>query len=310
VHCRRLSADRGIAEHTNGFRAANRLGTRRRRVARTHGVDACSAANLRGSEEPFQFFAGRGVRAGAADGHAGRGDRPLHGREHIGMCGLAEGDKKNKRPFSLSRTVSPDQLVVNRGQSHQSWVRSCSFAWILWAKRRPEAAEVDTAWPLARAQARRGWSARGVKPVESGLGIRPLGTEPAAAPVSAAGLGWASARWVRILAITAGSSMAAMIYPGAATIRAACDIDVEDPLSAQARASSCAPVRNTHERDRPSARWLSPLGSERSRHAHLAWGASMPWKRIRCSLGRGTSAGRAAHMNSSGDMTVCVVPSV
>ena len=83
----------------------------------------------------------------------------------------------------------------------------------------------------ARASAdRAGLSARGVKPVESGLGIRPLGTEPAAAPVSAAGLGWASLRWVRILAITAGSSMAAMICPGAATIRAAFDIDVEDPL--------------------------------------------------------------------------------
>jgi hypothetical protein len=42
----------------------------------------------------------------------------------------------------------------------------------------------------ARASAgRAGLSARGVKPVESGLGVRPLGTEPAAAPVSAAGSG-------------------------------------------------------------------------------------------------------------------------
>lgn len=37
-----------------------------------------------------------------------------------------------------------------------------------------------------------------------------------------------------ILAITAGSSMAAMIFKAPATIRAAFDIDVEDPLE-QAR---------------------------------------------------------------------------
>ena len=51
-----------------------------------------------------------------------------------------------------------------------------------------------------------------VKAVESGLGIRPLETEPAAAPVRSAG--WVrKPRWVRmILAITVGSSMVAMIF--------------------------------------------------------------------------------------------------
>ena len=40
----------------------------------------------------------------------------------------------------------------------------------------------------------------------------------------------------------------------------------------------------------------------------LAFGASTPWKRIRCSLGRGISAASRC-MNSSGLMTRCVVPS-
>ena len=44
--------------------------------------------------------------------------------------------------------------------------------------------------------------------------------------------------------------------------------------------------------------------SERS----LAFGASTPWKRIRCSLGRGTSAASRCR-NSSGLITSCVVPS-
>ena len=40
----------------------------------------------------------------------------------------------------------------------------------------------------------------------------------------------------------------------------------------------------------------------------LALGASTPWKRIKCSRGRGTSAASRC-MNSSGDITRCVVPS-
>ena len=48
--------------------------------------------NVRGSEDGFEFFAGRGVGAGAADGHAGRCDSPLHSREHIAGCGLPELD--------------------------------------------------------------------------------------------------------------------------------------------------------------------------------------------------------------------------
>ena len=42
--------------------------------------------------------------------------------------------------------------------------------------------------------------------------------------------------------------------------------------------------------------------------AQLALGASTPWKRIRCSSGRGTSAARRC-MNSSGGITMWVVPS-
>ena len=38
------------------------------------------------------------------------------------------------------------------------------------------------------------------------------------------------------------------------------------------------------------------------------WGTSTPWKRIRCSRGRGTRAASRC-MNSSGDITRCVVPS-
>ncbi len=40
----------------------------------------------------------------------------------------------------------------------------------------------------------------------------------------------------------------------------------------------------------------------------LAFGASAPWKRMRLSLGRGTRAAKRC-MNSSGDMTMWVVPS-
>ena len=40
----------------------------------------------------------------------------------------------------------------------------------------------------------------------------------------------------------------------------------------------------------------------------LALGASTPWKRIRCNRGWGTSAA-SRYMNSSGDITRCVVPS-
>jgi hypothetical protein len=57
---------------------------------------------------------------------------------------------------------------------------------------------------------RAGLPARGVKPVESG--IRPLGTEPAARTGERGGARLGKPRWVRILAITAGSSMAAMIF--------------------------------------------------------------------------------------------------
>ena len=41
----------------------------------------------------------------------------------------------------------------------------------------------------------------------------------------------------------------------------------------------------------------------------LAFGASAPWKRMRLSLGRGTRAARRC-MNSSGDITMWVVPSL
>ncbi len=37
-------------------------------------------------------------------------------------------------------------------------------------------------------------------------------------------------RWVRILTITGGSSMAAMIFKAPAAVRAAFNVDVEDPL--------------------------------------------------------------------------------
>ena len=40
----------------------------------------------------------------------------------------------------------------------------------------------------------------------------------------------------------------------------------------------------------------------------FAFGASTPWKRMSCSLGRGTSAASRC-MNSSGDITMWVVPS-
>ena len=62
--------------------------------------------------------------------------------------------------------------------------------------------------------------------------------------------------------------------------------------------------------DAPTPGTSSSLGgpcgttSERS----FAFGASTPWKRIRCSLGRGTSAASRC-MNSNGLITRCVVPS-
>jgi hypothetical protein len=40
----------------------------------------------------------------------------------------------------------------------------------------------------------------------------------------------------------------------------------------------------------------------------LALGASIPWKRIRLSLGLGTNV-TSRCMNSNGDITRCVVPS-
>ena len=42
---------------------------------------------------------------------------------------------------------------------------------------------------------------------------------------------------------------------------------------------------------------------------NFAFGASTPWKRIRCKRGRGTRAARRS-MNSSGAMTIWVVPSL
>jgi exoribonuclease R len=42
---------------------------------------------------------------------------------------------------------------------------------------------------------------------------------------------------------------------------------------------------------------------------NFAFGAGTPWKRIRCKRGRGTRAARRCR-NSSGDMTIWVVPSL
>src|SRR3954467_13241059 len=51
---------------------------------------------------------------------------------------------------------------------------------------------------------------------------------------------------------------------------------------------------------------MGTLGTIRA--GNLACGPSTPWKRIRCSPGRGTSAAKRC-MSSSGDITICVVPS-
>ena len=55
-----------------------------------------------------------------------------------------------------------------------------------------------------------------------------------------------------------------------------------------------------------SVAWCAGLATIAARN--VALGASTPWKRIRCSLGRGTSAARRC-MSSSGDITIWVVPS-
>jgi hypothetical protein len=122
-------------------------------------------------------------------------------------------------------------------------------------------------------EARADWSARGVKPVESGLRIRPLGTKPAAAPASAAGLGWTSPDGYSKDPGDCGRFFdGGDDLQGAATIRAAFDIDGEDPF--EQAGPTDAPAADAQERDRPSARVHSAMGAERSRHAALARAAA------------------------------------
>ena len=89
---------------------------------------------------------------------------------------------------------------------------------------------------------------------------------------------------------------------GATTIRALLDVNVEDALEQP---------RPTHARRCAVCGGVFVVFCARPGTIavrSLAWGASTPWKRIRCRRGRGTSAARRC-MNSSGDITMCVVPS-
>src|SRR4030095_6969247 len=76
------------------------------------------------------------------------------------------------------------------------------------------------------------------------------------------------------------------------------DVDVEDPFEqpgptqARRRVIACGRVA-----------YSGGLGTISRRS--FAFGASTPWKRIRCKRGRGTRAARRC-MNSSGDMTIWV----
>jgi hypothetical protein len=95
-----------------------------------------------------------------------------------------------------------------------------------------------------------------------------------------------------------------------AAVRAVLEVELEHPLEQPGPTQPHRPVVPTI---RLVCGGLRCLGG---RHRLLwttcarifALGASTPWKRIRCSLGLGTSAARRC-MNSSGDITRCVVPS-
>ena len=114
-------------------------------------------------------------------------------------------------------------------------------------------------------------------------------------------------RWVRILAITGGSSIAAMSFkvPPHCGL---CSMSISNT-----RLSNRAQLRHTGATAGGASAWsaegvlvltgtLGKPGPGRSpawrpedgmiSGRSLAWGARTPWKRMRCSLGRGTSAAR------------------
>ena len=81
----------------------------------------------------------------------------------------------------------------------------------------------------------------------------------------------------------------------AATVRAVVDVDVEDPFEQpDLTMRAGAPCACAFE---GSVACSAGLGMISLRN--FAFGASTPWKRIRCKRGRGTTAARR-YMNSSG----------
>src|SRR5918992_410851 len=93
----------------------------------------------------------------------------------------------------------------------------------------------------------------------------------------------------------------------AAAVGAVFDVDVEDPFEQPGPAHArCLSLRVS------VLAWDSVAGGAGPGTILLrnfALGASTPWKRIKWSRGRGTSAARRS-MNSSGSMTTWVVPSL
>ena len=122
-------------------------------------------------------------------------------------------------------------------------------------------------------------------------------------------------RWLRILTITGGSSIAALRrrlrtgddLQSAAAVRAVVDVNIEDsfeqPCQLMRAGAPCACASSVEASVARSA----GLGMILPRN--FALGTSMPWKRIRCKRERGTSAASRC-MNSSGAMTIWVVPSL
>ena len=117
-------------------------------------------------------------------------------------------------------------------------------------------------------------------------------------------------RCVRIFSMTGASRMAAMIFNWPPQFGQCSRSRSNTRLSSRAQLSRtgpwCAQFASHVAGSAASALSSGACGTTIGRS--LALGASTPWKRIRCKRGLGTRAAKRC-MNSSGDITRCVVPS-
>ena len=187
--------------------------------------------------------------------------------------------------------------------------RSIFIDWdsTVWPVRRPRLRSHDPDLESQHAQLGFGQCLRRPAPLRRRILAAPR------APCPWAG-GWgANPRWLRILSITGRSMSAAMILSSPLPkFGQRCRAMSKTRLSSRAqlmRTGQTWAVWATHWTPQAATPGASsslggPSGTTRERS--FAFGASTPWNRMRCSLGRGTSAA-SRYRNSSGPITWCVV---